>query len=64
MSITRRKFVEDSARAGLALGSSAALGSVAAGSQREKSSAEDGPISIVDTHNTAGGLLTEMAWRR
>ena len=50
MNITRRKFVEDGARAGLALGSSAALGSVAAGSQREKSSASGGPIPIVDTH--------------
>ena len=50
MNITRRKFVEDSARAGLALGAAPALGSVAAGSQRQKSPAGDGPIPIVDTH--------------
>jgi predicted TIM-barrel fold metal-dependent hydrolase len=50
MNITRRKFVEHSARAGLALGSATTLGSVAAGSQREKSSGGDGPIPIVDTH--------------
>jgi predicted TIM-barrel fold metal-dependent hydrolase len=50
MNITRREFVEKSARAGLALGAAAALGSLAVGSQREKSSAGDGPIPIVDTH--------------
>ena len=48
MNTTRRKFVKDSAWAGLALGS--ALGSVAAGSKREESSSGDGPIPIVDTH--------------
>ena len=50
MNITRREFARDSARAGLALGASAALGSLAAASQREKSPAEDGSIPIVDTH--------------
>ena len=50
MNITRRRFVEKSARTGLALGSLAALGAVAVGSQEEKSPAGDGPIPIVDTH--------------
>ena len=50
MNITRREFVEKSARAGLALGSSAVLGSVAAGGQRENSSKEERSMQIVDTH--------------
>ncbi len=47
MNITRRKFVEETARAGLAAGT---LGSIAAGSQPENSSAPNDPIPIVDTH--------------
>ena len=50
MNITRRRFLEESGRAGLAVGSAAVFGSVAAGSQREKSPAADHPIPIVDTH--------------